>query len=333
MPTISRGDFLKLALGGAGLLLAGNAEAAPARLRIVRTLGRRYLYAKEIAAYYGFSFKQAGKTLTMSDTQRRLQFTLERREGSIGPVNVNLLFAPFLYEGSAVISEADFQYLLNPVINLRALPAGQVPARILIDPGHGGDDPGCMASGTRESNLTLAVAKLLSQNLATLGFKAALTRSRDSFISLEQRSAMAASWKADLFVSLHINSVGTRTIRGPETHIFPPRFSPPTKTMENITAAYLGQNNAAPSACLGYELQRALVSVSRQDDRSLKHSNFHVIRECPCPGALVELGYISNPEERALLVSKNYQETLALAIATAIRRYRDRRQGTKPAKA
>lgn len=172
--------------------------------------------------------------------------------------------------------------------------------KIVIDPGHGGNDPGAVGpDGTKEKDVNLAVAKLLQKELSYFA-RVLLTREHDEFRELWERSSLANTAKADLFISVHCNAAEDRAANGTETLVYK-----------------LG----GEAEKLARKVQASLVATLKTKDRGVKEKNLHVCRETKMPAILVELGFISHPEEEERLASPDFQKAAARAIAQGVAGY------------
>ncbi|WP_160721905.1 SH3 domain-containing protein [Bacillus sp. USDA818B3_A] len=170
---------------------------------------------------------------------------------------------------------------------------------IVLDPGHGGGDNGTTgANGTLEKELTLRTARLLYDKLSAAGANVYLTRSSDSFITLPSRVSAAAARDADAFISLHYDSSLDRSARGMTGYYF-----------------YDYQEGLADS------LYSSTVAQTNLDGRGVRFGDFHVIRENSQTAALIELGYLSNPQEEITLNSGVFQENAASGLYNGLARY------------
>jgi len=175
--------------------------------------------------------------------------------------------------------------------------------KICIDPGHGGYDPGAVGpSGLREKDVTLAVALVLAGMLREAGCDVVLTRSGDttpwaSLRDLQERCDLANQAYAELFISIHANAAKNPTATGTETYCY----------------RRGGQGERVATA-----IQRQLVAALGLPDRGVKTAGYYVLKYTVMPAVLVELAFISNPEEEALLGSPPFQQQAAQAIARAI---------------
>lgn len=172
--------------------------------------------------------------------------------------------------------------------------------KICIDPGHGGTDPGAIGPhGMHEKDIVLLVAHELKRILH-MDCEIAMTRYSDIFVSLNERADCANREGADFFISLHCNAAGTSQAHGAETFHFP---------------------GSSQGAKLAGSIQRELVVQTGVRDRGTKTANFAVLKGTQMPAVLVELGFISNPEEEQWLGDIDNQVLLAQAIAKGIRHY------------
>jgi len=177
--------------------------------------------------------------------------------------------------------------------------------KIVIDPGHGGSDPGAVGkSGTYEKNNALATAFKLTELLRSAGAQVILTRSTDILPSLDERAVLANNQKADLFISVHNNSFTSTTAHGTETW-------------------YSSANPvSSQSKALASSIQSELVKEIGLTNRGIKDANYYVIKYTKMPAVLVEIGFISNPTEEQLLASSAFQAKAALGIYRGVLKFK-----------
>jgi N-acetylmuramoyl-L-alanine amidase len=214
--------------------------------------------------------------------------------------------------------------------------------RIVIDPGHGGVQTGAISeTGLTEKEVTLDVALRLRRLLADAPFEVLLTRDSDKTLGLEQRVAFANSNNADLFVSIHVNWMEPRTIRGPETFFVGPTDDPHTLklvSIENRESGYSFSDlrqaldkiyidaRRDESRTLAKTIQGRLYGSLKQtnpalENRGVKTAPFAVLVGTQMPAILVEVSCLSNSEEVKLLTDSDYREKIALALLDGIRSY------------
>ena len=219
--------------------------------------------------------------------------------------------------------------------------------RIVIDPGHGGRDPGAMANGLKEKDIVLDVAKHLERILeSTYGYEVILTRRTDVFLPLEERTAIANTRKADLFVSIHVNAHPNRKVRGQETfylNLATNEEAMRVAALENATSTHhisdlqdilkdlMNNSKIQESSLLARMLQDNLVrGLGRHGYRTrnlgVKQAPFYVLLGAEMPAVLVEISFITNPQEARLLARADYRRDLAREIAVGIAGYVSQRQ-------
>ena len=174
--------------------------------------------------------------------------------------------------------------------------------RILIDVGHGGKDAGAIGiNGIQEKEVVLDIANAILNlnNQLDKPLDIYLTRYKDTLISLSDRTKLAKTLKADLFVSLHCNHSDNPDARGVEVY----------------TSSKLGEYSKE-SVFVGYQIERTLCKVIRYESRGIKFANFQVLRETTdyCPAILMELGFLSNIDEAQYLMRKENVLAIALSI-------------------
>jgi N-acetylmuramoyl-L-alanine amidase len=221
-------------------------------------------------------------------------------------------------------------------------PAGGLRA-IVIDPGHGGDETGAKGpQGILEKNITLAVARRLKAALeGRLGVRVLLTREGDQTIPLDQRAALANNNKADLFLSLHANASLRPTVTGAEVFFLSlaeyGEEAQEAARAESETLPVLGGGNRdievvlwdmaqarhiEQSAAFARTIEAALRERVPMTPHSLQQAGFRVLVGANMPAVLVEMGFLTNPQQEQRLASDDYQNALVQALVDGIVRYR-----------
>jgi N-acetylmuramoyl-L-alanine amidase len=221
---------------------------------------------------------------------------------------------------------------------------------IVIDPGHGGVETGAVgADGTLEKNLTLEIARLLQARLRqALPVRVVLTRDGDVTLPHDDRPAVANQNKADLFISVHLNSSLGSTAHGAETYFLSSEASDARAAAaaeaENRVATNNGDedplydlqlilwdlaqsHHLAESQRVATLIQQELNSTLGLRDRGVKQAPFRVLMGAAMPAVLVEVGFLSNPSEAAKLEDASYREELVGALVRAVGRYRTELEG------
>ncbi|SFE59371.1 N-acetylmuramoyl-L-alanine amidase family protein [Alteribacillus iranensis] len=174
--------------------------------------------------------------------------------------------------------------------------------KVMIDPGHGGKDPGAVSAGLQEKDVTLRIAHLIRERLAReKGIRIRLTRETDTFVSLHKRAQLANEWHADYFLSIHINAGGGS---GFESFIHP--SSPkPTRSYQDTLHAHV-------------------VSQLGRNDRGKKRANFAVLRETTMPALLTENLFIDHTGDRDQLRKESVLEAMATGHADGLKHLYDK---------
>ncbi len=214
-------------------------------------------------------------------------------------------------------------------------------SRIVIDPGHGGHDPGTLTPGSSEARLVLDVALRLEKLLVAEGFDVVLTRRTNVFVPLEQRPAIANREGADLFLSIHANASRNRKARGVEVYYLSFASNPEAEAVaarENSTSAggmhnlpgivrAIALNNKLDeSRDLAGMVQKALAShLARSNaglpNRGVKKAPFVVLIGAQMPAILAEIGFITNQQEAALIKTPAYRQKIAESLQAAVLQY------------
>ncbi len=276
--------------------------------------------AKQISAnMYKLLFPIKNSTLvdcyeTLNASQLRFVFTTPKIVSKIEEPNIKdeikaaketkEIVRPQTYK-SNVKKESPFANLLERQNTKKPINKGPIATNkiknkvIVIDPGHGGNDTGALRGSVLEKDLTLDIALKLRKVLKEKGFnKVIMTRTSDTTLSLADRVRIANDYNADLFVSIHINSSVKSEINGIETHYYSDRGYDVAKV-----------------------IHKELISNISATDRGLFKSKFYVINHTEAPAVLLELGFISNEQEKNLLTSERRQTDSAQAIADGIVNY------------
>ena len=217
---------------------------------------------------------------------------------------------------------------------------------IFLDPGHGGVDPGTIGiSGVYEKHITLSMARELKRQLEQTGrFTVLMSRARDVFIRLRDRVRLARDQKADLFISIHADTVKNRKIKGPAVYTLSEKSSDKeaqelaekenkadliagvdltheTQEVTNILIDLAQRESMNQSARFATSLIRELKHQTRVLRNTHRFAGFAVLKAPDIPSILLELGFLSNPQDERALRSKAYRARLASAVRKAVEAY------------
>lgn len=308
-------------------------------LAVTRIKGSAYLSLTEIAARIGFksTWAEARRELTLLGGSRRLVLTAEKREVACDGVRIFLGDAVLIRNGGLFVSKTDYERCLLPLLRPDMVPPPAPRLRnIVLDPGHGGGDPGMENRPLRvqEKVLALDVALRLEKLLKAEGYNVVLTRRDDRQLAptkdadLQRRAIIANTAFADLFLSIHFNSLYPDTrVSGTEVYVFtrPGQRSDQSwgfgqsDDTENEIASV---NRHDPwTSLLAHALHRETIAGLKTSDRGHKTKHLAVLRGLNCPGVLVESVFLSNEAEARRAATPAYRQKIAESLAAGIRSY------------
>jgi len=222
-------------------------------------------------------------------------------------IATNMLAEPGLSQGISENDEANDilvadQQIFGPLEPPAPAEPEKEPFKVVIDPGHGGEDPGAEgASGSYEKDFTLAVSLKVASLLEDVpDIEAYMTRDKDVFLSSETRDRpnFANELEADLFISIHANTFADPTVSGTETFYYHDHS--------------LGLANI---------IHRHVAKATGFRDRGVSQENFFVLRDTTMPATLLEIGYLTNPADEQTMLTEEFQQAVAEAIVDGIKEY------------
>lgn len=215
---------------------------------------------------------------------------------------------------------------------------------IMLDAGHGGKDPGAIGStGLKEKDVALAFAHETKKLLEAKGYEVHMTRSNDTFIKLADRRRKARDVKADLFISIHANASEQSTVRGSDIFIWGAQAnserarklakaendadyvdgmpSVGNKNVDMILTDMMRTQTATDSTRLGNQILRRFARYNKVSQIQVEKGDFVVLRSLDIPSILIELAFISNPQDEKLLADKAFRRNMSAAIADSVQQY------------
>ena len=306
------------------------AAATGAGWELTKIDGHDYVSVESIKRFYGFTkLAQSGDSVVLENTKVRMNLKVHGLECLMN--NVKFVFTNEIKtEGEKVyVSRMDLSKLIDPVLRPNFIRNAGDFHTVILDPGHGGKDPGATNSFGTEAGYTLKVALLTKSMLEKQGFKVIMTRSDDRYLTLQERVDIAnAVNESAVFVCIHFNC-GDRAARGIETFTLSPpgvthygRDLVPADNQLHTGNEHDSANIALATAVHG-TLLRQLGTLLRQVqsntfDRGIKHARFSVLSGVKHPAILLEAGFVSNPYEASLINNDTYQNTVASSIVYAV---------------
>ena len=293
------------------------------------------------------------KTVTLTKDAHRINLLVGDTLILVDGSPQHLKYPVDIYQGTVVVPYKFKEQILDvlfkePASSAKTTQAASVPLskikKVIIDPGHGGNDPGAIGkSGLREKDVNLDIAKRLSSLLRGEGIKVVMTRSTDKFIPLEQRVRITNDSGADLFISIHSNANRVRSMNGFEIYYVSEGiddcqralssaqdtaldldnayFYHPTTNLKAIVWDMIYNYNRAESVELARSIRRDLDSNLPVRVLRIKGANYYVLKGAHIPAVLIEIGFLSNYKEERMLKNGYYRQNIADAIVRGIKDY------------
>lgn len=325
--------------GAAGANPEAAASGRLASLPVTRISGVDYVSLRDAATLLGLksAWAESIRRLILTDPSNQVEVTAGSREMAVNGLRLFLGSPTVLRSSVLYLSKTDFERGLAP--RLRPALLGVPPARpkiIALDPGHGGADHGMENKplGLKEKVLTLDVARRLKKLLEARGYMVVLTRTDDRQLAPDKptdfrmRADVTNRAKADLFVSIHFNSLypDTKT-SGTETYTFTPQFQRSTRAWspgenDDVERELAPVNRFDPwSALLAQSMHHEVIATLKTFDRGQKTMHAAVLRGLNCPAVLVESVFLSNEAEAKRAATPAYLQQIAGALAAGIDTY------------
>lgn len=303
--------------------------------------GVEWVKLKDIATHYRLklAWSKPGLELTLADARGvRFRFEANQRDCYLDGVRVFLGRSALLHRAELWVTRIDviktIAPLLRPEEHAAWLPAAP-PKIIVLDAGHGGNDPGKQNLKLKldEKDMALDVVLRLRKLLELRGYVVRLTREKDVRLAnlqredLDRRAAVSKDARADLFLSIHFNAVEPKDaarVSGTETYVLTPQFqwSSTDNSGDALTGiAFPGNRQDTANVVLGYQLHRAMLAGLKTSDRGFKRGRLRVLCFPECPAALLEAAYLSNDTEAARVGTAEFRQQIAESIAEGVQQY------------
>ena len=324
----------------APIRVAPSRPAAPQLWPLTRLHGVDYIDVNEIARRFDLkaAWTKPQQELTLSDARgARFVFSASQYDFYFDGLRVFLGARALSEKKTLFLTKLDVIKIVAPLLRPgdHADPAPvRPPKTIVLDPGHGGGDPGKenLALGLNEKTFTLDVALRLKKLLEAEGWRVLMTRKDDKVFSgdkkldLQMRDEFANREKADLFLSIHFNAVerNPQQVTGVETYILPAQYMLSTleeKKDDMTDTAYPGNRFDYANLLLGEQLHRAVLGSLKTPDRGFKRGRLAVLRLLDCPGALVECAFLSNDAEARRIATPEFRQQIAAGLSDGLRNY------------
>jgi len=352
------GGFLLLS-GCAGVPVSPSGVPSGLESSLLTVEGKNFVPADALSQILNARLDWDKETFTFAMTQEHnvARVSVNSPIISINGMTYALRDPVMLYEGRVLLPAELFPLLQSRNWVFKGVPPKACAVykikKIVLDPGHGGKDPGALGRlGIKEKDIVLDVAKRVKSILQRKGFDVAMTRDTDIFISLEERTRIAHAQNADLFVSIHANAAPTRSLKGFEVYYISEKMDDETRAsasadnlkleLEGSAFQYHSKNLDSILWDLLYnEYRKESIQLAEYVSREVEKDNlssrrtsrikgalFYVLKGTGMPAILIEIGYISNSIDAAKIKDPEYRQRLAEAIARGIAEFREEFQTT-----
>lgn len=319
--------FSAVALLASAVVCPPLAAAPAATWDVAKIEGREYVSADSIKRFYDFtSMERSGNTLVLKNAKVQMKLSVGGTDCLMN--NVKFVFSnEILSSGDKVyVSRLDLAKLIDPVLRPSYIQNAGDFRTVVLDPGHGGKDPGATNPLGTEAAYNIKVAEMVKKNLEAKGFKVVMTRTSDIYQSLQERVDIANAVKDNaIFVSIHFNSGGT-SARGIETFTLSPpgvsHYGRDFRADDNQTRT--GNEHDSANIALATAVHGTILTKlgTNTFDRGIKRARFSVLSGVCHPAILIEGGFMSHPYEARLIDNVRYQTALASGVFDAILKYR-----------
>ena len=264
-----------------------------------------------------------GDSICFSNEQHLIRFYQGRRKFDVNGTAVWLNAPPdgSVTSGNWRLAATDLDLLLLSVLPKEE--GALKPVRVMLDPGHGGEDDGASNKNpaVKEKDITLSIALKLGAHLTAAGMQVVYTRTNDTTIALDERSLLTRRSKADVFVSIHANYASKPEAAGVETYALTPCGYPGTAEGSRVPGWQIGNRFDFHNTLLGFSIHSKLAVLAQAPDRGLRRQSFSVLRESSCPAVLLEVGFLSNRAEALKMLDDAWQEKCAAAVTEGVLTY------------
>lgn len=305
-----------------------NAAAATATgWETAKIEGREYISTESIKRFYKFTKNtRTGPSIVLENPKVEMKLRVGANECLMNGVKFVFTHPVATVGEKAYVSRIDLAKLIDPVLRPNFIKNAGDFRTVILDPGHGGKDPGATNSLGNEASYNLKVAERAKTQLQAKGFHVVMTRDSNRYLTLQERVEFANAIRENaVFVSIHFNS-GGRAARGIETFtLSPPGVSHYGRgfiAADNQTRA--GNEHDSANIALATSVHGSLLRRLQKHtfDRGIKRARFSVLSGVRHPAILMEGGFMSHPYEARLIANETYQNAVASSIVDAVTKYR-----------
>jgi N-acetylmuramoyl-L-alanine amidase len=328
---------LPVALWICPLVVPLHAAAATSGWEVAKIEGRDYVSLESMKKFYNFAkLTRTGGNLVLENSKVEMKLKIGGNECLMNGVKFVFTHNVATIGERAYVSRMDLAKLIDPVLRPNFIKNAGDFRTVILDPGHGGKDPGATNSIGTEASYNLKIAEFARTLLQQKGFKVVMTRTSNTYLSLQERVDFANAIRENaVFVSIHHNS-GGRAARGIETFtLSPPGVSHYGRGL--IAAdnhARTGNEHDSANIALATSIHGSILRRLQKHtfDRGIKRARFSVLSGVRHPAILLEGGFMTHPYEARLIANETYQKAVAGGIVDAIVKYRFAVGAKTPAK-
>ena len=308
---------------------------SPAGWDVIKHEGRDYVSVDSLRRFYNFTkASRDGNSLVLENAKVEMRLRVGGQECLMNGVKFVFTHKVTTIGNKTYVSRMDLAKLIDPVLRPNFIKNAGNFRTVILDPGHGGHDPGATNPLGNEADYNLKLANRIKPMLEARGFKVVMTRQSDRFLTLQERVDLANAIRENaIFISLHFNS-GGREARGIETFTLSPpgvsHYGRGLKASDLQTRA--GNHHDSANIALATSVHGSMLRRLQKHtlDRGIKRARFSVLSGVKHPAILFEGGFMSHPQEARLIANDAYQNALANGMVDAIIKYRFA-VGRKPA--
>ena len=315
------------ALLGHVVLAPVVAAATVSGWEIEKIDGHDYVSVDSMKRFYNFTkLTRTGNSVVLENTKVEMKLKIGGNECLMNGVKFVFTYAVATVGDKVYVSRMDLAKLIDPVLRPNFIKNAGDFRTVILDPGHGGKDPGATNSLGDEATYNLNVCNRVKSLLVAQGFKVVMTRDSNRFLSLQERVDFANAIRENaIFVCIHFNS-GGREARGIETFTLSPpgvsHYGRDAIAADNQVRA--GNEHDSANIALATSVHGSILRRLQNNtfDRGIKHARFSVLSGVRHPAILLEGGFLTHPYEARLIENPKYQDALAKGVVEAIAKYR-----------
>tara|TARA_R110002096_G_scaffold16662_8_gene56857 strand:- start:1948 stop:2934 length:987 start_codon:yes stop_codon:yes gene_type:complete len=308
---------------GLAILVAFSDHVFAKEWEIIHLGGREYVSDENVTKFYQFQrFAKEGDNRIFKHPSMVMTWKVGSQSIYVNNIKFNLSFPVIESGGKAMISTVDLAKLVDPVVRPSYIKKPITFDTVVIDAGHGAHDSGAKGIYGYEKDYALDMALKLEKALQQRGFKTLMTRRTDTFLTLSQRVAIANKTRNSIFISMHLNSSGSREGQGIETYALAPQGTRSTNGGSPWSDPLDGNTRDAENIALATSVHAHVINELRPIDRGIKRARFNVLRGIDKPAILFEGGFITNSTEGKLIHDPAHRQRVADAIANAVVKFR-----------